>query len=119
MFRHVVFSGDRTHRELSDEEIERIANTYHAWRGEAEAGTYEYIPGFCKSVTNEEIKEHGYALTPGRYVGMEKVEDDGVPFDEKMSRLTETLSKQFAKSAQLEQTIRNNLSLLGFPLESP
>ena len=60
---------DRTHRELSDEEIARIAATYHAWRGEQDAGEYADIPGFCKSATTEEIASHGYVLTPGRYVG--------------------------------------------------
>lgn len=72
---------DRTRREFSDEDIAKIADTYHAWRGEAAAierrGAYEDIPGFCKSATLEEIAEHGHVLTPGRYVGTEAVEDDG------------------------------------------
>lgn len=67
---------DRTHRELSEEEIEKIASTYHAWRGEKSSGEYKDIPGFCKSATTEEIREHGYVLTPGRYVGAAEVEDD-------------------------------------------
>lgn len=105
---------DRTHRELSDEEIARIARTYHAWRGEADAGDYADIPGFCKSATTEEIKGHGYALTPGRYVGAEEVEADGEPFEEKMARLTATLEQQFAESARLEAAIRANLRRLGY-----
>lgn len=105
---------DRTHRELSDEEIARIANTYHAWRGEPEAGEYEDIPGFCKSVPTDEIKEHGYVLTPGRYVGAEEVEDEGEPFEEKMPRLVSQLNEQFAKSAELEKMIKINLKKLGY-----
>ncbi len=118
---------DRTHRELSQEEISRIAGTYHAWRakqgltqakrsgdGAVPALQYEDIPGFCKSATTDEIASHGYVLTPGRYVGAEEVEDDGEPFDEKMSRLTATLYDQFAESAKLEKAIRRNLKELGY-----
>ena len=105
---------DRTHRELSDEEINRIAQTYHAWRGERDAGEYKDIPGFCKSATIEEIKAHGHVLTPGRYVGAEDIEDDDEPFDEKMKRLTEKLEEQFAESSKLETIIKRNLKGLGF-----
>jgi type I restriction enzyme M protein len=107
---------DRTHRELSDEEIARIARTYHAWRGEKDAGKYEDVPGFCKSATTEEIASHGYVLTPGRYVGAEEQEDDGEPFEEKMKRLTAKLEEQFAESATLEAAIRKNLDGLGYPV---
>jgi len=100
---------DRVHRELTDEEIARIAGTYHAWRGDQGAGTYQDIPGFCKSATTEEIAAHGYVLTPGRYVGTEEIEDEGEPFAEKMARLTEKLEEQFAESARLEVAIRENL----------
>lgn len=105
---------DRTHRELSDEEIQRIGKTYHAWRGEKEAGKYEDIPGFCKSATIEEIHSHGHVLTPGRYVGAEEVEDDGEPFEEKMKRLTAKLSAQFKESEGLEKIIKANLKRLGY-----
>ena len=105
---------DRTHRELSDEEIARIAATYHAWRGEQDAGEYADIPGFCKSATTEEIASHGYVLTPGRYVGAEEVEDDGEPFGEKMTRLVATLERQFAESDRLKVAIRANLRGLGY-----
>lgn len=110
---------DRTHRELSDEEIERITKTYHAWRSPAgasakEGGGYQDIAGFCKSATKEEIAEHGYVLTPGRYVGAEEIEDDGEPFEEKMERLTTTLYQQFEESARLEAAIRKNLEGLGY-----
>ena len=105
---------DRTHRELSEEEIARIGKTYHAWRGEKGAGKYADVPGFCKSATTEEITGHGFVLTPGRYVGAEEIEDDGEPFDQKMQRLTTTLFEQFAESARLEKAIRKNLKGLGY-----
>ncbi len=108
---------DRTHRELDDEDLKKIYDTYHAWRGESGAGEYTDIPGFCKSATVDEIKEYGYVLTPGRYVGAEEAEDDGIPFEEKMAELTTTLSDQFAESARLEEAIRKNLESIGFPLE--
>jgi type I restriction enzyme M protein len=106
---------DRTHRELTDEEIARIAQTYHAWRGEADAGEYTDIPGFCKSATTDEIASHGYVLTPGRYVGAEEIEDDDEPFEEKMARLVATLEQQFAESARLEAVIRASLQALVIP----
>jgi type I restriction enzyme M protein len=105
---------DRTHRELGEDEIARIASTYHAWRGEAEAGAYADVPGYCKSATTDEIAAHGYVLTPGRYVGAAAAEDDGEPFMEKMVRLTATLEQQFAESAELEAVIRTNLRGLGY-----
>ena len=112
--RKMGYLVDRVHRELSDEEIARIAGTYHAWRGEAGAGTYRDIAGFCKSATTDEIANHGYVLTPGRYVGAEEIEDDGEPFEEKMTRLTEKLEEQFQESASLEAAIRRNLKELGY-----
>ena len=75
---------DRVHRELTDEDIAKIADTYHAWRGDKGAGEYADVPGFCKAAKLEEIRKHGHVLTPGRYVGAEAVEDDGEPFEEKM-----------------------------------
>ena len=105
---------DRTHRELSEEEIARIGKTYHAWRGEKGAGKYADVAGFCKSATTEEITGHGFVLTPGRYVGAEEIEDDGEPFEQKMQRLTTTLFEQFAESARLEKAIRKNLKGLGY-----
>jgi len=105
---------DRTHRELTDEEIRKIADTYHAWRGEA--GKYEDIPGFCKSATIEDIRRHDYVLTPGRYVGATEVEDDGEPFEEKMVKLTAKLYKHFEESQKLEVEIKKNLEVLGYGL---
>ena len=106
---------DRTHRELTDDDIKRVAGTYHAWRGDSDNSNGEYadIPGFCFSATTEEIATHGDVLTPGRYVGAEEIEDDGEPFEEKMPRLTTELNKQFTESAQLERAIKANLNNLG------
>ena len=105
---------DRTHRGLTDEEIGRIARTYHAWRGDKDAGDYADVPGFCKSATLEEIRKHGYVLTPGRYVGAEAQEDDGEPFEEKMRRLSVTLRQQQAEAAKLDAAIAANLKELGY-----
>ncbi|MGH8645605.1 MAG: type I restriction-modification system subunit M [Gammaproteobacteria bacterium] len=120
---------DRVHRELTDADLQKIVNTYHAWRGDSpslppplgegrgggkDASGYADIPGFCKSATSAEIAAHGHVLTPGRYVGAEEVEDDGEPFEEKMPRLVAELQAQFAESATLEQAIKANLEGLGY-----
>jgi len=109
---------DRTHRELTNDDIARIAGTYHAWRGDKNANKkYEDVPGFCKSAPLEEIRKHGYVLTPGRYVGAEAVPEDTEPFEEKMKRLTAQLRGQMAEARRLDETIIANLKHLGFPLE--
>jgi len=105
---------DRTRRELTDEEIRKIADTYHAWRGKQGAGEYQDVPGFCKSATLEEIRKHGYVLTPGRYVGAAAQADDGEPFAEKMTRLVAQLREQQAEAARLDAAIAANLRELGF-----
>ncbi len=114
---------DRTHRELTDEEIKKIADTYHAWRGESplpagegqgEEVKYEDVPGFCKSATIDDIRKHGYVLTPGRYVGAPPQEDDGEPFEEKMAELTSKLYEQFEEAHRLEAEIKKNLKVLGY-----
>jgi type I restriction enzyme M protein len=105
---------DRTHRELTDDDIARVTRTYHAWRGEKDAGKYEDVPGFCKSAKIDEIRKHGYILTPGRYVGAEAQADDGEPFDEKMKRLVATLREQQAEAAKLDAAIAANLKDLGY-----
>ena len=105
---------DRVHRELTDQEIQEIARTYHAWRGEEGAGEYKDIPGFCKSVKLEEIRKHDYVLTPGRYVGVPQQEEDNEPFEEKMKRLVAELEAQFTEGAKLEKAIKRNLRELGF-----
>ena len=105
---------DRTRRELIDEEVGRIAAAYHAWRGEAAAGKYVDTPGFCKLVTLDDIRKHGYVLTPGRYVGAEAQDDDDEVFAEKMRRLTAQLGKQIARGAELDAVIREKLVGIGY-----
>lgn len=98
-------------RELSKDEILKIANTYHSYQND---NNYENVLGYCKKATLEEIRANDFVLTPGRYVGIEEQEDDGVPFEETMSRLTQELSKQFEESHKLEEEIRNNLEVIGY-----
>jgi len=107
---------DRTHRELTDEETARIAETYHSWRAPEEGNGYADVPGFCKSTSMIEVRKHGYVLTPGRYVGVEPEEDDGEPFEDKMKRLVSELREQQAEGARLEAAITENLKVLGFPV---
>ena len=104
---------DRTRRNLSAEDIARIADTYHAWRGTRE-GNYADEPGFCKSAPLEDIRKHGHVLTPGRYVGAAPQEDDGEPFAEKMARLSAQWREQQAEAQLLDAAIEENLARLGF-----
>jgi len=101
---------DRVHRDLSDEDISKIANTYHAWKEDKD---YEDVAGFCKSVTIEEIREQGYVLTPGRYVGAQLLDEDDEPYEKKIQRLKEELEKQFIESNQLEIKIRQSMKAIG------
>ncbi|HEY5524234.1 MAG TPA: class I SAM-dependent DNA methyltransferase [Clostridium sp.] len=101
----------RKHKELSDEEIKQIYDAYHNWRDEK---GYEDTQGFCKSASIEEVRGHEYILTSGRYVGIKEVEDDGEPFDEKMTRLTGELAEMFAKSHHLEDEIKQQLGVIGY-----
>jgi len=120
---------DRVHRDLSDEDIALIAGTYHAWKSETLkvsqerdpkglrrplGSGYQDIPGFCKSVTIEEIRAQGYVLTPGRYVGAAELEEDDEPFEQKMARLTKELEAQFEESSKLENEIRKQLKRLDY-----
>jgi len=105
---------DRTHRELTDQDIARIARTYHAWRGEKSSGEHADLPGFCKNVMLEEIRKHGHVLTPGRYVGAEAQKEDDEPFEEKMKRLVAQLLEQQEESAKLDAAISANLKELGY-----
>ena len=105
---------DRTHRDLSAEDITRIADTYHAWRGGEGSGDYADVPGSCKSAALEEIRKHGHVLTPGRCVGAEPQPDDGEPFQEKMARLAAQWREQQAEGQRLDAVIAENLERLGF-----
>jgi type I restriction enzyme M protein len=131
---------DRVHRVLDEEDINKIADTYHRWRkqptspltGELGAQAplppkggakkfpsgdlvaYEDIKGFCKSANREEVEKHGFVLTPGRYVGITDAVDDGIPFEEKMEKLTTTLKEQFAKEQVMNEEIKKQLAKIGF-----
>lgn len=105
---------DRVHRDLSDAEIQRVVGTYHAWRGDEGAADYADVPGFCKSVTLEEIEKQGYVLTPGRYVGAAPREEEDEPFEEKMKQLVAALRQQQAEAARLDAAIAQNLKELGY-----
>lgn len=106
---------DRTHRVFDEKDIRRIADTYHEWR--KPDGKYKDEKGFCKSAKLDEIDKHHFVLTPGRYVGVPDEEDDGIPFEEKMKKLTEELSEQRRKEKELDEEIRTQLSNIGFKIQ--
>ena len=110
--RKMGFMVDRKHRDLSDEDIAKLADTFTAFQN----GELEEVKGFCAVATTEEIAKQDYILTPGRYVGIEEQEDDGEPFDEKMKRLTSELSEMFEKSHELENEIREKLGAIGYEI---
>ncbi|ENH0520978.1 SAM-dependent methyltransferase, partial [Vibrio parahaemolyticus] len=116
--RNLGYMKDRVLRDFTRDDIQKVADLYHAWKTGAEVNgiAYEDQAGFCKSATLEEIKKHDFVLTPGRYVGAEEESDDGFPFGEKMATLTAKLSEQFAESATLEAEIKKNLAGLGYEL---
>lgn len=116
--RNLGYMKDRVLRDFRPEDIQKVADLFHAWKtGEEVNGVpYQDQAGFCKSATLAEIKKHDFVLTPGRYVGATEELDDGVPFAEKMATLTAKLSEQFAESAMLEAEIRKNLAGLGYEL---
>ncbi len=105
---------DRVHRELTPDDIAKIAGTYHAWRGDKGAGEYADVPGFCRAAKVEEVREHGFVLTPGRYVGAEAQEEDDEPFEERMKRLVAQLREQQAEGARLDAAIVSSLKGLGY-----
>lgn len=103
---------DRKHRDFTDEDIQKIADTFEAFQN----GTLEDVKGFCAIADLQDIEKQDFILTPGRYVGIEEQENDGEPFEEKMTRLTSELSEMFAKSHELEQEIRKKLGALGYEI---
>ena len=105
---------DRTHRELTNENIQQIASAYHAWRSGNGEREYADVPGFCKSASIDELRKHGYVLTPGRYVDAAPEEEDSEPFEDKMRRLVGQLREQQAEAARLDAAIADNLEALGF-----
>ena len=117
---------NRTIKELTVDDIAKIADTFHAWRSdeaelkarvereECKVEKYEDIAGYCKSATIDEIKANDYVLTPGRYVGAAEIEDDGIPFETKMRELSQTLYSQMNQAEALDKAIRVNLEALGY-----
>lgn len=110
--RKMGFMVDRVHRDFTEEDITKIADTFAAFQD----GTLEDVKGFCAVATTQDIAKQDYILTPGRYVGIEEQEDDGEPFEEKMSRLTSELSEMFEKSHELEEEIRKKLGAIGYEI---
>jgi type I restriction enzyme M protein len=114
--RKMGYMVDRTRRDFSPEDIKKITKTYHSWRTKPDEleqrglDAYEDVAGFCKSATLEEIEKHGHVLTPGRYVGAEAEEDDGIPFEEKFAELRATLAAQFKEGQELEARIEAALA---------
>ena len=102
----------RVQRELTEEDVARIAATYHAWRGDKGAGKYEDVPGFCKSATLDEMRSHQHVLTPGRYVGAEDVEDDDEPFEVRFPKLVAKLEQQLDESTRLGHRVKSALARL-------
>ena len=108
--------ADQRHRPIDQRkaDIQKVADTYHAWRGEKAAGKYADILGFCKSASLEEIRKHGHVLTPGRYIGAEAAEDDGEAFTDKMQRLSAQWREQQAEATRLDAAIEANLREIGY-----
>ena len=111
-----LIPGSRKQKELSAEEVGRIAAAYHAWRGEKEAGGYDDVPGFCKAARHEDIAAQNYVLTPGRYVGAGATEEDDEPFEERFARLKEDVLAQFAEGRALEKEIESDWRCLDDPV---
>ncbi len=105
---------NRVNKELTKKDIADITRTYHAWRGDEKDGSYEDKAGYSKSATLDDIRANDFVLTPGRYVGAAEIEGDGIPFETKMSDLTQVLYKQMNRAEELDKTILNNLEGLGY-----
>lgn len=107
----------RKQRELTDDDIAQVAETYHNWKSpERFATDYKDIAGFCKSANIQEVRKNNYILTPGRYIDFKAVEDDGVAFEDKMQTLTSTLAEQMHKANELDAAIKTNLAKIGFEI---
>jgi len=103
---------DRVRRELTDADIATIADTYHGWRGEPDAPLYADVQGFAKAATLDDVRTHGYVLTPGRFVGAADDEGDGLSFDQRFAPLAAALNEQFGQAEQLAAAIREKLSVI-------
>ena len=110
------YMADRTHREFTDEDIDKIVDTYHSWQ-KCGGGDYEDVKGYCKSANMAEVEKHGYVLTPGRYVGIPDEKDDGISFEEKMEQLSRKLSEHMAQEGVLNAEIKKQLRHIGFNLK--
>ncbi len=104
----------RRQRELTDKDIQKIAKTYHNWRGKDSQDRYKDIPGFCKSADIQEIRKNNHILTPGRYIDFKEAEEDGQPFNEKMELLTAQLKEQMEKASDLDDKIKDSLRRVGY-----
>ncbi len=94
--------------------MQKISDTYHKWRSKEQFADYKDIAGFCKSANIQDIRKNNYILTPGRYIDFKEVEHDGIEFDEKMQKLTATLSEQMQKANELDHAIKQNLAKIGY-----
>ena len=111
------YMKDRVHRDFAEEDINKISETYHNWRkSDSATGEYQDELGFCKSANLEEITKNDFVLTPGRYVGIPEEDDDGIPFEEKISALAEVLTEQMQKEQELNQEIKTQLGKIGVKL---
>jgi type I restriction enzyme M protein len=104
----------RKNKEFTDEDITKISEVYHNWR--SKEGKYEDIQGFCKSAKIKEVQDNNFVLTPGRYVGTEDIEDDGISFEDKIAVISENLKAHFEQSIQLQERIKLNLKKVGIEI---
>jgi len=111
--REVGHMLDRKQKAFSVEDVQSLSDTFHSWRS---GNDYKNVVGECYSATTEDMAKNDYILTPGRYVGVAEVKDDGVPFVDKMNTLTTTLREQFEESARFEERIKKNLTGLGYEI---
>jgi type I restriction enzyme M protein len=106
----------RRQKELTDQDIQKIADTYHNWKGKEWQEKYKDIPGFCKSANIQEIRKNNHILTPGRYIDFKEAEEDGQAFDEKMAHLTAQLREQMSKASSSDEKIKESLKKVGYEI---